>query len=197
MLRSGAFASDKEIHDYLDMMCNALPPLVAKVGFRSYRYVLTCYLDHWMVVPRKITSTISANSDDAAAHVTQLASTRKATIHPRVWYDINGSLTSAILQGIVESVIQCVLERPGINERDICRRFHKLLVYVEVKDVLDMLVDRGALRKQIIVHTSPKPSLFSKRRIYTSSPDPYVIDRTSQTCYWTTSDYYKHCSITS
>ena len=197
LIGSGSLASDKEIHECIKIMCNSLPPLVAKVGFQSYRYVLTSYLDRWMVIPRRIATAVTSSSDDAAERTAILASTRKPTIQPRVWYDINGNITVAILQGIVESIIQCVLERPGIVERDICRRFHKLLVYVEVKDVLDMLVDRGALRKQTIVHSSPKASLFSKRRIYTSSPDPYAIDRTGQTCYWTTSDYYKRCFITS
>ena len=182
--------TDSEIRQHIRILRNSRPSFVHLVGFESLRYVTTNHLGHW-VVKTKGLNTLVPTSAEASERARLMNEKRRELIDPRLWIDLNGSVTVKLLDECLQVVFQRVMERPGILERDIRRLFDNLLSYAEVKDLLDMLVTRGAIRKVTIISTGPmKKTLFAKPRKFTKAIDPDVIDRTAQTSYFPSPDSF-------
>ncbi|KAI9498215.1 hypothetical protein BDB00DRAFT_503846 [Zychaea mexicana] len=175
---------DTEIRKCIKLLCESRPPFVHRVGFASFRYVTTNYLDNWVIHTRGLKA-LTPSSAEAADRANSMNEKRTDVIDTRLWVDINGSVTKDPLNESLQVVFQRVMERPGILEREVRRLFDSLLTYAEVKDLLDMLVACGAIRKLTMVSTGAKKNtLFSKPRKYTKAADPDVIDPTAQTSYF-------------
>ena len=176
------------------MLRNSQPPLIHLVGFESLRYVTTAHLGNWVVKTKGIT-TLHPHTPEFADIARALVDKRAQVIDPRVWIDVNGGVCIPILEECLHIVFQRVMERPGILEREVQRLFQDLLTYAELKDLLDILTMRGAIRKVTVLFTGPlKRNLFSKPRKYTKV-DPDVIDCTAQTSYFSQPGYYQQLSL--
>ncbi|KAI9271657.1 hypothetical protein BDA99DRAFT_301296 [Phascolomyces articulosus] len=183
--------TDSEIRKYIEILRNTHPPFIHLVGFESLRYVCTNHLGNWVVQTRGL-SPLTPSSVEATERARIMNEKRTELIDPRLWIDLNGAVTKKLLEECLQIVFQRVMERPGILERDVRRLFENQLSYAEVKDLLDMLVARGAIRKVIIISTgSLKKTLFSKPRKYTKAAHPDVIDRSVQTSYFPTRGYFR------
>ncbi|KAG2223806.1 hypothetical protein INT45_001940 [Circinella minor] len=182
--------TDSEIRQHVHILRNSRPSFIHLVGFESLRYVTTNHLGHWIVKTKGL-DTLVPTSAEASKRAQLMREKRKEAIDPRLWIDLNGSVTTKLLDECIQVVFQHVMKRPGILERDVRRLFDTLLTFAEVKDLLDILVKRGAIRKVIMVSTgSMKKTLFAKPCKFTKAIDPDVIDHTAQTSYFPTRDSF-------
>ena len=182
--------TDSEIRQHIHTLRNSQPSFIHLVGFESLHYVTTNHLGNWIVKTRGL-DTLVPTSAEANERAQLMREKRKEIIDPRLWIDLNGSVTTKLLDECLQVVFQHVMKRPGILERDVRRLFETLLTFAEVKDLLDILVKRGAIRKVTMISTgSIKKTLFSKPCKFTKAIDPDVIDHTAQTSYFPTLDSF-------
>ncbi|KAI8142600.1 hypothetical protein BJV82DRAFT_615423 [Fennellomyces sp. T-0311] len=181
---------DQEIIGCINMLRSTQPPFIHLVGFDSLRYVTTAHLGSWVICTQGL-NTLIPSSSELTELARSLAGKRAQVIDPRLWITVNGDVTEMILEECLHVIFERVMERPGITERELRRLFDSLLSYAEIKDLLDILISRKAIRKITVVSTgSVKRTLFSKSRNYTKV-DPDTINRTAQTSYFAKPGYYQ------
>ncbi|KAI9016445.1 hypothetical protein CLU79DRAFT_837736 [Phycomyces nitens] len=184
--------SDSDIFKAITILSENNPPLIARVGFEASRVVLTMYLENWLVLPRNAIRIRDTITDDIQADIHKVS--KKDVVNLRIWNDIKGERTESVWNGCIAAVTNLILERPGITEYDIERYFCHLLIRTEIQDLLTTLVNQKILRKLVMSSSTPKPRLFGKSLILTTT-DPESIQPLKRTCYWTIRGYHRKIPI--
>ncbi|ORZ22957.1 hypothetical protein BCR42DRAFT_403672 [Absidia repens] len=121
-------------------------------------------------------------------------------IIPRLWNDIHGNRTDSIWINCMQLVVEAIMKRPGITFGHLRRIMKNTLSAVEIKELLNTLLDCGALR-QLCVSVSISPSsLETNCRLFTSQTTPRTIspssiDPSMQTSFWLQPGYYNHLPL--
>ncbi|CAO3607915.1 unnamed protein product [Cunninghamella echinulata] len=118
---------------------------------------------------------------------------------PRIWTDVNGHLTHPVWQGCLQTLLITIMNRPGITLGQLSRIYRLTMTMMEIKQILDVLVDQGLLRKICIATTlnsstksKPKSRLFTKPSLFHTTPSNYSVNQLHQTSYWVLPGYYHH-----
>lgn len=182
---------DRTIRKAVKYLCECSPPLLVLVGFDSMRYVLPTHLQSWAVLSDRVLVP-KPTQVDIMEHTREVAALRQPVILPRLWVDTSGTVTVSIREALCETVVNKVLERPGISNRELARQFSPRLAYSEVQGLVDILVSRGALRTvNIVPCRNRKASVFGGTRRFTSiSEDIIAQDATHH--YWISDGYYNN-----
>lgn len=123
-------------------------PLISAVGFTEYRYVSHEHAPEWSV---KLVSKLQELSD--LPH--------NPVCPARLWFDINGTSVPSVIRACMEALISHIHMRPGIREYILWQQVKTLLSPVEVSDLLDMMVARGAIRVQKVEKSKPLKSALA------------------------------------
>ncbi|KAK9768259.1 hypothetical protein K7432_001226 [Basidiobolus ranarum] len=203
-----ATMDDTKLQAYLSKLESSRPPLVGRVGFNTFRYVTQEFLSFWMIdtaqrtvcsysrsqTPLRSTGTPGPELDLSSLERTPRLRDplSRITIHryapARMWYDINGNIVETVLRACSEAVLGYVIQKPGVYEANIHRKFSLVMSRCELQDVLKVLVTRGAIQQKAIIQP-PKVTLFSKPRIFETC-EPNTINGNMITCYWGNPDFY-------
>ncbi|KAI9302161.1 hypothetical protein BJ944DRAFT_124919 [Cunninghamella echinulata] len=118
---------------------------------------------------------------------------------PRIWTDVNGHLTHPVWQGCLQTLLITIMNRPGITLGQLSRIYRLTMTMMEIKQILDVLVDQGLLRKVCIATTlsssttsKPKSRLFTKPSLFHTTSSNYSVNQLHQTSYWVLPGYYHH-----
>ncbi|ORY03011.1 hypothetical protein K493DRAFT_334426 [Basidiobolus meristosporus CBS 931.73] len=199
---------DAILQAYLGKLESASPPLIGRVGFNTFRYVTQEFLSFWMVdtaqrtvcsysrsqTPIRSTGTPAPELDFSSLERSPRVRDpfSRITVHryapARMWYDINGNTVETVLRACSEAVLGYIIQKPGVYESNIHRKFALVMSRCELQDILQVLLSRGAIQRKAIIQP-PKVTLFSKPRVFESS-DPNTINENTITCYWGNPDFY-------
>ncbi|KAL0074298.1 hypothetical protein F4703DRAFT_1892849 [Phycomyces blakesleeanus] len=180
--------TDDHIFKAIGILTKNDPPLVARVGFEAYRFVLTIYLENWLIVPSGVI--IPKPSDpEKKAIVEELAKVRKPAINLRRWNDLSGSRIDRVWRISLQSILELVMTRPGIFTNAIQQHFKNRFTPIEVEDLLENLVESRALKKLVVQCNTRKVCIFGNSSTF-EVRNSSQIDSGAKTCYWTISGYY-------
>lgn len=186
--------TDDDIKLALHKLCLNNPSLVCRVGYAAVQYVLATFISDWAVVTKELEIIEMDPQENDLGEETQKVVSRKDTILPNLWTDVNGSVTEVVLKECKEIIVDIVLRKPGITEADIYRHLQTALCRKEVRDLLDILVEQRVLKQvQVYVQSEPqKHSIFGKtKQVVCTTTDR--IEKLTQTCFWLTTT--AHLSI--
>ncbi|OZJ02643.1 hypothetical protein BZG36_05091 [Bifiguratus adelaidae] len=110
-----------------------------------------------------------------------------AYVPGRMWIDINGRIIAAVFRGCMETVLDTILARPGITKGAIYEKLKVAMTWCEIEEVLEVLLQRNAIRVQKYVART-KVTLFSWPRQI--KLDDAADDDKSYVSYWALPDYY-------
>ncbi|KAI9007929.1 hypothetical protein CLU79DRAFT_849605 [Phycomyces nitens] len=179
---------DEDIIKAIDILSGNNPPLVARVGFEAYRFVLPMYLENWLIVPSGVIIPKPADSEKRLI-IEELAESRKPVINLRRWNDLNGKRIDRVWRVCLRSIVELVMARPGIFMTEIQQHFKDRFTRTEVEDLLTALVESKALKKLVIYSNTRKVSIFGQPSVFEVQTSQKIDIRT-KTCYWTVSGYY-------
>ncbi|KAI8370628.1 uncharacterized protein BYT42DRAFT_647852 [Radiomyces spectabilis] len=180
----------------LDILRKTTPPLVADVGYRVQRLVLTTYLEKWLIVPCKIPVPRAVRTHNTE-NTREFGHLRKTVVVPRLWNDVNGNRIPVIAFGCFEAMLGSVAERPGINLSQLCRLYKDALARIEIQDLLVELEACGAVRSLTIQVQRPqkkKNNLFSGLTQFSILEKDTIAEET-ETCYWVLPGYYSKLPV--
>ncbi|KAI8580067.1 hypothetical protein K450DRAFT_239231 [Umbelopsis ramanniana AG] len=181
---NGVAATDEQIRTALQIVVSKAPPLAYMGGYNIPVVISTAYLDDLAVV-LEANSTVSRTEDDhqlAKRHKTEDYASNSTPVKPRLWTDIHGNKVNLVLRGCTQAILSTIIRRPGVSETAIHEKFSLILGFVEVKEVLDYLETRKAVRS--ISTIIPQPvHLFSAPSVYKKT-DPTHIDSQIVKCYF-------------
>ncbi|KAJ3296016.1 hypothetical protein HK104_002047 [Borealophlyctis nickersoniae] len=141
----------------LDLLRNTfrfsdLLPLVERVGFDDHRYIIHEHLHKWTIVTKKRVAAEPLDGQESFVH---------GHLTPaRLWYDINGNRVDSVVRACMEAVMGEIMQNPGTYESKLHRKFSPLMTRAELREILQMLVDRGACRRKYLIKPKPAPTLF-------------------------------------
>ncbi|KAI8817610.1 uncharacterized protein EV422DRAFT_220609 [Fimicolochytrium jonesii] len=168
------------------------PPVIVKVGFDDVRYVLREYVNRWQIPVYPERTDTDTNVD-----------IQPTTFVPaRMWYDIHGNAVNAVKRACLEVVLGIMVKKPGIYESKIFERVESLMTRMDLMEVLDILVQRGACSRQTIVKAPPITNVFDA--LFGSSgveTSPCIIEGDDESfsdrkinCYWPLPHWYMKTS---
>ncbi|KNC96633.1 hypothetical protein, variant [Spizellomyces punctatus DAOM BR117] len=174
-------------------------PLVSQVGFSDIRYVSDDNLSRWTVAT---TRQAYEQSGDIVVESMQLDAPRAPKMGSddftaaRMWYDINGKQVDSVKRACMEAVLGTIVQKPGIYEAKLYRRLGSVMTRVELAEILQILVDRGACRRKCLLKPRPITSLFGGLfgpnghvEEYTECAETYLDDHRIS-CYWPQEEWY-------
>ncbi|KAI8904526.1 hypothetical protein DFJ77DRAFT_248496 [Powellomyces hirtus] len=168
-------------------------PLVVAVGFDQLRYVAHGFYRNWAVplFPTPQTGELPVPTAFMA-----MANQPTTFMPARMWYDIHGDSVDTVKRACMETTLGTIVQKPGIYESKIHARLATIMTRVELAEILQLLVDRGACRRRIIVKNPPVRSIFDglfgegcDAPGYADSDDDTLDDR-KISCYWPESEWY-------
>ncbi|KAL1925496.1 uncharacterized protein VTP21DRAFT_379 [Calcarisporiella thermophila] len=187
--------SDQTILKHIKSLTSVENPPIARVGINTIRFVDQQYTTAWMVKLREAEEISGGNQPFLEESPTQpnitplLTQGREKNMSiPRMWIDIRGKVIETVLIACIEVVLDLIVRKPGIYESNIQRLLDVVLTRGELKDILDHLIQKGAVRTQTIKKPSVV-SLFSQDHFFEEHDSP-LIDKDLITCYWANPDYY-------
>ncbi|KAG0172429.1 RNA polymerase III transcription initiation factor complex subunit [Apophysomyces sp. BC1015] len=133
---------DADICRCLEIFQSYSPPLAVEVGYRVPRIVATEHAAQWLVK--------STPSNDGAYYM------------PRMWCDLHGNTVDAALGGCADTILGHILLTPGVSQATLRDKFAGFLTICELRDVLNHLVNAGAIRRTVVQQVGGRASLFSK-----------------------------------
>ncbi|ORZ03309.1 hypothetical protein BCR43DRAFT_520473 [Syncephalastrum racemosum] len=180
---------DGVIREAVKYLCNCSPPLLISVGFDSVRYVLPTHLEGWAVLRDRVLVP-KPTKKDIKQRTREVAALRQPVILPRLWMDTSGTVTVTVREALCETIVNKILERPGISIRELSRQFSPRLTYGEVQDLVDILISRNAVRTATIIPCRQrKLSVFGKTRRFTRISEDIIAQDAIQH-YWINDGYY-------
>ncbi|KAJ1328702.1 hypothetical protein BSLG_009937 [Batrachochytrium salamandrivorans] len=148
--------------------------MISKVGYKAFHYVAFPFVHHWCI---EIMSNSMSHSMDEQAVTSPSAKTCESMeidqdLHPqlayspqlysptRLWITVDGKHLDAVWVACMESAIGVIVHKPGIYESRIQRFFSNSLSPVELHEVLNELVLRGACTREHYSFRTPLANLF-------------------------------------
>ncbi|KAI9288682.1 hypothetical protein BC943DRAFT_317149 [Umbelopsis sp. AD052] len=167
LLANGVAATDEQIRTVLQIIVSEAPPLAYMGGYNTPVVISTAFLDDLAVVieARSTVRRTEEHHQLAKRHKTEHHAFQGTPVKPRLWTDIHGNKVNLVLRGCTQAILSTITRRPGVSETAIYEKFSLILGFVEVKEVLDYLETRKAVRS--ISTIIPQPvHLFSAPSVY-------------------------------
>ncbi|KAG0197777.1 hypothetical protein BGX28_008715 [Mortierella sp. GBA30] len=184
--------SDKDIVDCVDTLQKRMPPVLLKVGMAHPRYVVFGYHGNWSV--NYAAAVTQVRYIEQHTTETDLAFDPMNWIVPRMWRTLEGKFDKATYEKSLHAVLTHIVMKPGCSKGDLLRYFDKVILPVELDDLLDELERRKAITMEYVIQ--PKPvSLFSKKGSFIAC-DRYTIDERKITNYFPQPAYYSFLDMT-
>ncbi|ORX58331.1 hypothetical protein DM01DRAFT_1405937 [Hesseltinella vesiculosa] len=119
----------------------------------------------------------------------EIAKKRQPVLMPRLWQDINGNRTENIWRGCLELIMETMIQRPGISFGNLCRLYTNAMSPLEIHDLLQHLLDQGAVR-QATLQTTMSTGLFGQASQTLRTTSSSNVSIGNQTCFWLTHGFY-------
>jgi hypothetical protein len=110
---------------------------IVKVGNHSIRYITKEFENAWKI---EILEDMF-RSQTASSKVNQ-------KVVPKVWMGLDGKPVSNVQRACLETIITLIFDKPGIYEARICTSVALVMSPVEVREVCDVLVERGCCTRK-------------------------------------------------
>ncbi|KAF9582746.1 hypothetical protein BGW38_010821, partial [Lunasporangiospora selenospora] len=142
-------------------------------------------------VTAAVTTTTATTT--ATSVVTPLGIQPTDWIVPRMWRTVEGELDKVAFEKSLHAILTHVAEKPGISKGTLQKIFHKVLLPVEMDDLLVELESRKAVYFEYGIQSKPA-SLFSKRGMFKSC-GKVTIDERKVTNIFPVGSYYSHLDM--
>ncbi|KAJ3039321.1 hypothetical protein HDV00_012314 [Rhizophlyctis rosea] len=166
-------------------------PLVLKEGFNDIVYVSCTFHKEWTIAVTERLGPEPPMDPMAPFVLRQVKVTRTPA---RMWIDMYGKRIDSVVRGCMEAVLGSIMQKPGCYESKLYRRFSPVLTRVELHEILQMLVDKGAARRRILakpaVEDNPFMSCFTADGSdgYKQADGDDINDEV--TCYWAQPNWF-------
>ncbi|CAO3661734.1 unnamed protein product [Rhizopus stolonifer] len=188
----GMYYLDKSIHDSLETLRHHSPPLVYIVGYSTIRYVLNPFVIEWSINTSVKNVKRTDVMDEFLKDNMQIPE-KNGYFLPKLWTDVNGTVTTSLLRSFCRSIVDLIVNRPGVTTSTMLKHFNFFITRKELHDILVVLIEQGVVKeKKVIVNCYEKTTVFSKSRTIRCSNNPFEISNHTQTSYWVNSDYYNY-----
>ncbi|KAI1302832.1 hypothetical protein EDD11_005478 [Mortierella claussenii] len=173
--------TDKEIIECLDCLVQGSQAVLVKVGMAHVRYVGFGWHQTWTVNYRCTTEREEEIQNTLGWRV------------PRMWHTLDGQLEKTIFETSLHSILTNVADKPGISKGSLLKHYQKLILAVELEELIDELERRGAIEARYGL-LPVGVSLFSKRGQFERC-DRYTIDERKVTNYFARPAYYTYLNM--
>ncbi|ORZ28797.1 hypothetical protein BCR41DRAFT_344088 [Lobosporangium transversale] len=176
LISRGFEYSDKEIMECIQKLKSTSPPVVMKVGMAYTRFVGYGWHQTWTLNYK-----VSMESQNSINNP-------KDWILPRMWRTLEGAIDESIFETSLHAILSHIAEKPGISKGALLKQFHKLILSVELDDLIEELERRGAIEARSGI-LPRQTTLFSRREEYKLC-DKDTIDERKITNYFAVPAYY-------
>lgn len=188
----GTYYLDKSIHDSLETLRHHSPPLVYIVGYSTIRYVLSPFVLEWSI-NTSVKNVKRTDVMDEFLKDNMQISEKNGYFLPKLWTDVNGIVTTSLLRSFCRSIVDLIVNRPGVTTSTMLKHFNFFITRKELHDILVVLIEQGVVKqRKVVVDCYEKTTVFSKSRTIRCSNKPFEISNHTQTSYWVNSDYYNY-----
>ena len=146
-------------------------PLIQKFGFKTFRWIHRDKAQFWSAEStfspednfdvREGRSSLDDVNTPTPSPVSFTAEPVVPPYHPvRTWYSLSGILNAGLLKKFLRTILSMIVRNPGMKESELIKAFSHAISYCEVKELLDMLIKKTAIRSKTVFN--PKEmTLFS------------------------------------
>ncbi|ORY97363.1 hypothetical protein BCR43DRAFT_523554 [Syncephalastrum racemosum] len=152
----------------IQLLLHEAAPRVIRAGFHEERLVAATHAGRW-----------------------QAASAMNKVYTPVMWRDIQGDVIPDVLHGCACSLLDTIIQNPGITRSTLYQRYHGHLSHSEVVLALDYLMEeRRAIRACVFATKTRRTFLWGNRRQAARALDKGQVDEHMMTHYWAEPDFY-------
>ncbi|KAJ3179175.1 hypothetical protein HDU87_003133 [Geranomyces variabilis] len=186
--------STHEVHESLKASS-----LISAVGFDQLRFVVRDHIGTWTIPPFVKPPLSGTGPSSGVVEMSLITDENGKPTPARMWYDINGDEVGTTKRACMEATLGHIVQMPGIYESKLYSKLANVMTRVELAEVLQMLVDRRACRRKVLIKPPPVRSILhglfedsEEDSFYHEDPDSMSEMKVS--CYWAESEWFRKTS---
>ncbi|KAG0035908.1 RNA polymerase III transcription initiation factor complex subunit [Podila clonocystis] len=166
------------------------PSILLSVGTACERYVIFGWHERWCVDYGRILRSLDSEDNEYAVSETVNPVDWRA---PRVWRTMDPELDKSVFEKSLHAILTMIADRPGVSKGTLQRCCYKIILPVELDEILEELERRKAITQRSGIN--PKPAtLFSKPGKFVECHRDTIHER-KVTSYFPEPGYYKYLDM--
>ncbi|KAF9395034.1 hypothetical protein CPC16_009527 [Podila verticillata] len=168
---------------------SSTPPVLLSVGTAYERYVVFGWHERWCVDYGRILRTLDMDENEDVTETVNAMDWQA----PRVWRTMDPDLDKSVFEKVLHAILTMIADRPGISKGTLLRQCYKIILAVELDEILEELEKRKAVTHRSGIN--PKPAtLFSKPGQFVECHRDTIHER-KVTNYFPEPGYYKYLDM--